>query len=110
MSTEEKLLKLRNKLEFIKNSNIPSGERDKRNHRRLVYEAERYLCELDEVENFMEAIYVDDYVIAYNDQIKTLVDKHNFAYLHNGKFIKVIEVIVAEKHHFFAAITPVSAL
>ncbi|MBO6233604.1 MAG: hypothetical protein J6N78_06110 [Clostridia bacterium] len=105
MSTEEKLLKLRNKLEFIKNSNIPSGERDKRNHRRLVYEAERYLCELDEVE-----IYVEKCIITEKGQIDCLINKHKHAYLHNGRFIQIIEVIVATKHHFFAVLEPVSAL
>ena len=110
MSTEEKLLKLRNKLEFIKNSNIPSGERDKRNHRRLVYEAERYLCELDEVEIFLDSIYVDNCIITEKGQIDCLINKHKHAYLHNGKFIKIIEVIVATKHHFFAVLEPVSAL
>lgn len=106
----DKLLNLRNHLEFIKTSNIPTKKKHQRSHQLIVAEALSYLRELDEVENILDEIYVDNYTITKNSQFDELVSQHKHIFYHFGKYMKFAEIIVATKHHFFISYTPISEL
>ena len=109
-STAEKLFELRNKLEFIRTSNAPVKREERRMHEVIVSKAFSYLCELDAVEDYLDAIYVDSFTITSHHQVDALMNKHRHIFHHCGKFVKVVEIIVHEKHHLFLAYTPVSQL
>ena len=110
MSKEERLLRLRNHLEFIKNSKVPTSEKNKKPHQLIVAEALSYLNELDEVENLLDTLYVDNYVLTTHHQFDALIDKHPPKFFHCGSYTKVAELTVVETHHFIVAITPIAEL
>ncbi|MBO4293552.1 MAG: hypothetical protein J5881_04120 [Clostridia bacterium] len=109
-SAEQKLFNLRNRLEFIRTSNVPANREEKRKHEFLVSKAFSYLCELDAVEDYLEAMYVDSFTIASHHQLDALMAKHPHVFYHCGRFIKIVEIIVESKHHLFVALTPVSQI
>ena len=110
MSKSESLLKLRNKLEFIRESKIPTNRKYQKPHELLVAEALSYLYELDEVENILDYMYVDNYIVIDHYQFEDLISQRKHRVLHFGKYVKCAEITIANKHHFFIATTPIAEL
>ncbi len=110
MSKEERLLRLRNHLEFIRTSKVPTTEKMQKPHKLIVTEALNYLYELDDVEILLDSMYVDNFIITTHHQFDALISKHPHQFFHCGNYIKVAELTVVKKHHFIVAITPVSEL
>ena len=106
----ERLLRLRNHLDFIRKSNEPVKSKDKKPHELLVTEAFSYLAELDTVENLLDEIDLDSYYTISNFQFDDLISQHKHVLYHFGKYMKFAEIIIGPKHLFFIGYTPISQL
>ncbi len=111
-AAEKKLLEVRSDLEdFIKKSKVPAKREERRKHEILVAEAFNYICEIDDtVDNYLDEIYRDSLNITTHKQVDELMNKYHHTSYHCSKFIKVVDIIVREKHHLFVALAPIPQL